>query len=76
MSARPRQATARKAERLLVPKKYGPWTVEFGFWLTSAIGLCRPVFWVGSCAGCALVEWATNGSLESFFRGLSNGARG
>eukprot|EP00962_Isochrysis_galbana_P040500 scaffold14684_cov103-Isochrysis_galbana.AAC.1 len=31
---------------------------------------------LGSCAGCILVEWATNGSLESSFRGLSNGARG
>eukprot|EP00962_Isochrysis_galbana_P049501 scaffold20989_cov108-Isochrysis_galbana.AAC.5 len=41
-----------------------------------AIGLCHNVFWVGSCAGCALGEWATNGSLESSFQGLSNGARG
>eukprot|EP00962_Isochrysis_galbana_P039916 scaffold14385_cov89-Isochrysis_galbana.AAC.1 len=31
---------------------------------------------LGSCAGCILVEWATNGSLESSFQGLSNGARG
>eukprot|EP00962_Isochrysis_galbana_P045439 scaffold17872_cov110-Isochrysis_galbana.AAC.1 len=37
------------------------------------------VFFVGgSCAGagCALGEWATNGSLESSFQVLSNGARG
>eukprot|EP00962_Isochrysis_galbana_P021445 scaffold6328_cov131-Isochrysis_galbana.AAC.1 len=34
------------------------------------------VFWVGSCAGCALGEWATNGSLENYFQGLSNGAKG
>eukprot|EP00962_Isochrysis_galbana_P032930 scaffold10938_cov123-Isochrysis_galbana.AAC.5 len=34
------------------------------------------VFVGGSRAGCASVEWATNGSLESPFQGLSNGARG
>eukprot|EP00962_Isochrysis_galbana_P025053 scaffold7706_cov138-Isochrysis_galbana.AAC.3 len=55
-------------------------SVEFGFGLTSVIGLCHhdnDVFWVGSCAGCALlVEWPTNGSLESSFQGLSNGAIG
>eukprot|EP00962_Isochrysis_galbana_P004780 scaffold1310_cov106-Isochrysis_galbana.AAC.1 len=34
------------------------------------------VSWVGSCACCASVGWATNGSLESPFRGLSRGAGG
>eukprot|EP00962_Isochrysis_galbana_P017079 scaffold4905_cov121-Isochrysis_galbana.AAC.3 len=31
---------------------------------------------LGSCAGCALVEWATYSSLESSSQGLSNGAKG
>eukprot|EP00962_Isochrysis_galbana_P017536 scaffold5040_cov95-Isochrysis_galbana.AAC.1 len=53
-----------------------PFPRAFQWCQGRAIGLCRPVFWVWSCAGCVLVEWATNGSLESSFRGLSNGARG
>eukprot|EP00962_Isochrysis_galbana_P035130 scaffold12001_cov116-Isochrysis_galbana.AAC.6 len=45
-------------------------SVEFGFGLTSAVGLCHNVFWVGSCAGCALGEWVTDDSLESLSKGF------
>eukprot|EP00962_Isochrysis_galbana_P010823 scaffold3013_cov113-Isochrysis_galbana.AAC.2 len=35
--------------------------------VTSAVGLRLGVLWVGLCACCASVGWATNGSLESPF---------
>jgi hypothetical protein len=50
--------------------------VEFEFSVTSAVGVCLGVLWIGSRARCASVGWVANGSLESPFQGLSNGARG